>query len=451
MTHLRRLLLAVLLPAAALPAAAQEPLSLRDALARADSMAFANRIAAAQVARAGADREASLAGVIPAARLEAGYTRSNDPLVAFGFQLRQRTVTPASFDPALLNNPPATGDFQAGLAAEVPLINLDAWAGRAAASRAADAEAARAAWTRTSVQVQVTEAWARAVVAAERVRMLEAAQTSAASHVREADRLAQQGLVTRSDVLLASVEQGEVETQLESARGDREVALRHLALVIGTPGDTALRVPDSLPSPAARPAPPPDTTRSDVLAARLSLEAADAGATRAGRAMLPRLNGFGRYDWHDPNTPFGGRGMWTAGVQLSWSPFTNPHDVAARSAARADAAAARQAMALAEATAALEVVEARIRAQVAERALEIAERAVAQSVEAHRVVARKYAGGLVTISELLDAAALETATRLRLSQARLDLVMTQGRLRHASGVDLTALADALDLKGGDAP
>jgi outer membrane protein TolC len=445
-----RLVAAVLLLAPASRAGAQEPLSLRVALARADRLAFPNRLATAQVARADADRTASLAGVIPAARIEMGYTRSTDPLVAFGFQLRQRTVTSASFDPDLLNNPAARGDFQTGFSADVPLINPDAWSARAAASRAADAEAARADWTRTGVQVRVTEAWAGAVVAAERIRMLEAALASAGAHVREAERLAREGLVTRSDVLLASVKQGEVETQLESARGDREIALRHLALALGTPEDTALLVPDSLPA-LGFVAAAADTGRSDVRAAQLSLEAADAGAARAGRTMLPRLNGFGRYDWHDPNTPFGGRGMWTAGVQLSWSPFTNARDIAARSGARADAAAARAAAALAEATAALELTEARIRAQVAERALVIAERSVGQSVEAHRVVARKYAGGMVTISELLDAAALETASRLRLSQARLEVVVTQGRLWRESGADLRRLADALEAGGGAAP
>ena len=93
-----RLVAAVLLLAPASRAGAQEPLSLRVALARADRLAFPNRLATAQVARADADRTASLAGVIPAARIEMGYTRSTDPLVAFGFQLRQRTVTSASFD-----------------------------------------------------------------------------------------------------------------------------------------------------------------------------------------------------------------------------------------------------------------------------------------------------------------------------------------------------------------
>jgi outer membrane protein TolC len=441
-----------LLVALAVPAAAQAPLSLRDALARADSVAYPNRVARAQVARAGADHDATLAGVLPSARLEAGYTRSTDPLVAFGFLLRQRGVTTASFDPDLLNNPAARGDVQTGFAAEVPLVNLDAWSARSATSRAAEAEMARADWTRSGVQLRVTEAWAGAVVAQERVYMLEAAHGAAGSHVRQAERLANQGMVTRSDVLLASVRQGELEAQLEAARGEREIALRHLALAIGTPEDTTLRVPDSLPTLAvARAGTSPASVRSDVQAAHLAREAADAGAERAGRALLPRLNGFGRYDWHDANTPFGGKGMWTAGVQLSWSPFTSAREVAARGAAQADAAAARDAAELAEATAALELAQARIRAQVAERSLVIAERAVSQGVEAHRIVGRKYEGGLVTISDLLDAAALETSTRLGLARARYGVLVTRGVLLRAGGLDLAALAEAIESEGRTTP
>lgn len=444
----------VLLALALLPAAltAQQPTSLRQALARADSTAFPNRMAGAQVARADADRTAALAGVLPSARMEAGYMRSNDPLVAFGFLLRQRGVTGASFDPGLLNNPAARGDMQAGFAAELPLINLDAWSGRTAAAHAAGAESARADWTRSGVQVLVTEAWAGAVVARERVRMLESLLAAAGAHVRQAERMADQGLVTRSDVLRASVHEGTIEAQLEAARGEQEVAVRSLALAMGTPDDTSLAVPDSLPAAPllAQPA-STDSGRSDLRAAHLAQAAAEAGADRAGRAMLPRLNAFGRYDWHDPTTPFGGRGMWTAGVQFSWSPFTSAREVAARGAARADAVAAREAAAQAEAAADLEVARAQIRARVAGRSLAIADRAVLQGAEAHRIVTRQYEGGLVGISDLLDAAATETATRLGLARARLELVASQAALLRAQGQDLTRLADALEGEGRKTP
>jgi len=64
---------------------------------------------------------------------------------------------------------------------------------------------------------------------------------------------------------------------------------------------------------------------------------------------------------------------------------------------------------------------------------------VTQGAEAHRIVARKYAGGLATIAELLSAAALETQTRLGLSGARYQAIVADAAARQAAGADLMAL------------
>lgn len=429
---------------------AQAPLTLGEAVARADTGSHASRLARTRVDRAASGRSMAVAGLLPTLRLEGGYTRSNDPLVAFGFLLRQRAVTPASFDPGLLNAPPARGDMQVGGVVELPLLNLDAWSARSAVSRALDAESAGAKWVRASVQLQVLEAWAGAVVARERVLMLEAAHTAARSHVRQAARLAEQGVVTRSDVLLAEVKSGAVEVQLAQARGDCVIARHRLALAMGAPDDTLFVLPDSLPAVTLS-VPEGVAPRADVEAARYAAEAEAANAAGAGRAMLPRLNAFGRYDWHDQQVPFGGTPMWTAGIQMSWSPFTSPRDVAARRTAQADAARAREASALAAATAEMDRVEARVHAEVAVQGLGIAERSVAQSAEAHRVMGRKYEGGLVTITELLDAAALETSSRVGRAQARYEALVASGALWRASGHGLEALAGIVDGEGGMAP
>jgi outer membrane protein TolC len=71
--------------------------------------------------------------------------------------------------------------------------------------------------------------------------------------------------------------------------------------------------------------------------------------------------------------------------------------------------------------------------------LDIAEVSVAQGAEAHRIVAKKYAGGLATVAELLSAAALETQTRLGLSDARYQAIVADAAARQAAGADLMAL------------
>ncbi|HMV33437.1 MAG TPA: hypothetical protein PKA50_15065, partial [Gemmatimonadales bacterium] len=133
-TSLVRLVLGAALAAA--PLGAQQPLTLGEALARADTAGYANRIAAgATQARAG-DALAPYRGILPSVRLEAAYLRTTDPLNSFGFLLRQRAVTPAAFNPATLNDPAAIGNLMTGVVVEQPLFNADAWLGRSAARAA---------------------------------------------------------------------------------------------------------------------------------------------------------------------------------------------------------------------------------------------------------------------------------------------------------------------------
>jgi outer membrane protein TolC len=425
--------------------AAQEPLTLAQAFRRADSAAFANRIAAGDARVSGAQATAALQGILPTVRAVAGYVRSNDPLAAFGFTLQQRGVTLESFNPAGLNYPAAVTNWNGGFVAEVPLINVDAWYGRAAASSAAAAAGASTLWTREATRVDVVRAYFGAILATEQATTLVAAAEAAHAHVRQAQSMVTNGMATRSDALLAAVQAGQVDAQVIGANGEARLARTRLAMLLGQPRDTSFTLPDSLPSAAALHALPgaaqPDsaTARLDVTAARLGVEAAERGVRRANAKYLPRINGFGRYDWNSPDQPFGGQGSYTVGIMASWSPFSGASEIAARQEARGRAEAANAGAQAAEAAAQVERQATATWHEVALARLDIAETAVIQAAEAHRIVARKYAGGLATVAELLSAAAVETQARLALSDSRYQVIVTDAAARQASGQDLMAL------------
>lgn len=445
---IRPLLSILLALAATTPLGAQAPLSLAEALDRADAGGYQNRIAQSQARQQRAQTGAALQGILPTVRITGGYARTNDPLGAFGFSLQQGGVTAASFDPERLNNPTPVSNWSSGLTAEVPLFNADAWLGRSAASRAADAADAAAQWTREATRLDVVRTYYGAILAGERVRTLTAALAAASAHVRQAESLVENGMATPSDALLAQVQRGRVEAQLIAARGASSLTHRQLALLIGQPETTGFALPDSLP-PAERlrnvlGAPTTDghDQRADLAAAQLGVEAARTDVRRATAVLLPRLNAFGKYDWNNPDTPFGGRGRYTVGVMASWTPFAGGAQLAERRAALARADGARAMAEAAEATAALEQQAAAIDLDVAIAQLDIAELAVLQGSDAHRIVARKYAGGLATVAELLTAAAVETETRLGRAAARYQAIVAAAARRHAVGgnlMDLTAL------------
>ena len=426
-----------------------QTVSLREALARADVSAFANRGAAAEARAGAAAASATLRGVLPSVRLEGGYVRTTDPLGAFGSLLRQRAVTPEAFDPARLNYPDAIGNVTAGTVVEQPLFNADALFGRRAALHAADAASASEGWVRSGTRAGVIAAYYGAVLTHESVRALDTALASAQAHQRQAESMHRNGMVTRSDALLAAVRAGDVEARLVGARGDSSLAGARLALAIGAPLDSAriraVRLPDAAAIRVLLAAPQPAAAeRPDVEAARLGLAAARADARRASALLLPRINAFGRLDWNAPDAPFGGESGWTAGVMLSWSPFSGGAELAERRAAGARRDRAAAMADAAEAQAQLEMRAAETRVAVALARMDLAERAVAQSIEAHRIVTRKYEGGVASITELFDAAAAETGARLAFADSRYQAILAAVDRLRAHGGDVSTIVTLED-------
>jgi outer membrane protein TolC len=445
--------LALLAAAATLvtsPAGAQ--LTLREAFHRADQAAYGNRIAAGAAGAQRAQTLAPLKGILPNVRLEAGYVRTTDPIGVFGSTLRQRVVTQANFDPQRLNYPSATGNYQGGVVVEQPLLNADAWIGRTAAVHAYDASRASEEWTRLTTRVDVVRAYYGAILASERVATLQAAAAAAHAHVAQAEAMVRQGIVTKSDALLASVRAGEADAQLAEAEGSAATAGRQLTVLLGGDGAgqapelAARRLPSTnrivaeVASDTGAVAPRP---RADVSAASDGLAAARDEALRARSTLLPRVNGFARYDWNSPARIYAGDRNWTVGVMASWSLFAGASEMADMKATAARAAAAGAQAEAATANARLEAEQTRTGLAVALKRLDIAERAVSQSAEAHRIVGRKYEGGLATVVELLDAQAAETQSALALSQARWGAIVAAAERRRALGLDPATLA-ALD-------
>lgn len=439
MPSLRYTLLLILLAAPG-PLRAQEapgPLSLGRAFAIADSQAYANRLAGAALDLRTSERDQTLKGILPSLRVEGGWTRTNDPLNAFGFALRQRSITQASFAPARLNFPDPISNIGAGVVAELPLLNPDAWLGRRAAGAAVDAADAMTLWSRATARLDVVRAYYGGVLAREQVGAYQAGWTAAQSHVRLARSLQAQGLVTRSDVLLAEVKAGEIEASLLSARGQAELAGRQLGLALGVPDSVIARLPDSLPDLArlARlDSIPEPTLRADVAAAEAGADAARQDVDRATSQLLPRINSFGRLDYNQPDR-IGGSPSWTVGVMVSWSFFGGGSELVARKAAQARAVAAATEAEAARARAALELASRRNDLEVSRATALIAARAVEQASEAHRIVTRKYEGGLATVTELLESAAVETRTRVERAAAVYQAIVAAAAWRVASGHD----------------
>ncbi|MCU0635225.1 MAG: TolC family protein [Gemmatimonadaceae bacterium] len=448
--------LVVLAAMVARPASASAQLALADALREADRHNVANRVATATVAADRARALGALAGVLPTARIEVGALRTTDPIGAFGTSLRQRTITATDFDPPRLNFPAPISNVGTALVGELPLVNADAWAGRRAARGAVEAGDAAREWTRVGTRVEVIRAYFGAVLATERVTTLSASVRAAQAHLRQAQAMTREGVVTRADALLAAVRAGDLDALLAEARAAADDARRQLLVSIGrevrADPEVQLPLPAALPDgDAIRRVVAPDTgdvpmawsSRPDVRAASAGRRAARADARRTQGALLPRVNAFARYEWNTPSALFAGRSNWTVGVMGS---LPLVHSATAWGDAQGASARARAADAGADgalARARLEDAATRSALRVALERLTIAEQGAAQGTEAQRIVEKRYAAGLASIAELLDAQAAATATALAWSHARYAVIAAAAERRRAIGGDPGTLV-ALD-------
>jgi outer membrane protein TolC len=431
-------------------------LSLTDALREGDQYGFANRIAIANADADEARARLPLKGILPTARVESGVVRTTDPIGAFGTTLRQRVVTAAAFDPARLNDPAAISNVQGGLVLEIPLFNADAYGALRSTRAAARASSAIADWTTITVRVNVVRAYYGAVLATEKVSMLVQARGAADAAVHQVQLMMQQGLVTRADVLQADVRATDVASQLIGARNDARSAKQQLAVLLGRtdgtlpvlptalPADEAIRTLAALDTSAAAPS-GTIATRADVRAAREAVAAAEGDRTRATAMLLPRVNSFARYDWNAPNGLFAGHKNWTVGVMASWALSSGGSELADIAGAKARAVSARASEQAVIAQVAADADATRRGVVVALERLDLAERAAMQSLEAHRLVDKRYGAGLATIAELLGAESSATGAALAGSAARyalIDAIATHRRAIGANPADLSTLETA---------
>jgi len=437
------------------------PFSLSEALAEADRAAFPNRRAVATTEVERSRTAPSLKGILPSARIEAGFVRTTDPIGAFGTLLRQRRVTSVAFDPTRLNDPLPANNLLGGIVLELPVFNADALTGWQAARTATRASEAAADRVQHDVRFSVVRAYYGAVLAQEKVTVLLDAERAAHSAVQQVESMIRQGLVTRADALQSRVRAADVSMQLSMARHDAVTAAHQLALLLGRSFDARhaqdaqiIVLPHGLPSDssilallpgvetraASSTTMPTVNQRDDLRAAKLGFDAARLDVRSATATLLPRVNGFARYDWHSPTTLYAGRPNWTLGIMASWSVFGGGNELVALAGARARARLAAAAHEAATAQAQLEVAQVERSLSVTREHLDLAAQAAAQSREALRLIDKRYASGLATVAELLGAENSAMAAALRHAAARYDLIVALAAHRHANGADPASLA-----------
>lgn len=437
--------LALMLFLAAGPVSGQEPDVESGAgerpltMAKAEALALeGNRTLAASRERSRAARaraDASEAFLLPGVGLDAGYTRSDDPVAVFGTKLRQGVFREADLALDRLNHPDFIDDWTGAVGARWTALDVGLWARRDAAHSGARASALGVQRTREAVVYRTRLLYLQSVRADARLgaalRAEEAARTT-----RDMMRSRRnEGLLTDADLLQAEAALADASARhvaAEQAVADaRDLLALHLGLeegVVPVASDTAWTLPG-----VETEGDPNLIRRADLRASRAGVEAVEARTREAKAGRLPSVETFARLSTHAPEIFDDREEDLTLGVQLSVPLFTGGRLGAAVSEAEAMERAARIEHEDRLRTARADLARARRAVKAADRGVEAAEAAHTAAAEAHRLMRRRFQEGLATTDELLRAEAraarLATAAvdaRARHQQARATLLFQRG-------------------------
>ena len=377
--------------------------------------------------------------------------RTDDALNAFGVKLSQRKATfndfgigqftgPGSLDvaPDSLDRPTAVNNFNTRLEAQLPIYtggliegNIEKAQAYIKAAQNGDAMA------RQQVIFNVLQAYQGVHAARAFVGVAKQAEAATAAMVKTIDNLVKEGVVVKSDLLSAQVRLQNVRIQLLQANNAVVAALDQLHILLGIPLSQPLDVgapvmPSVVHGSAADLRALALADNPGLKAMRDQVDASEADVKIAKAGLYPQIGLMVRQDWNDRNVGFGAS-SYTVGASLSWTAFDGKVTRGAVDRAMAGHDEQRARLLQAENGVALQVDEARRKAEEAEFRLEALRLAVTSANAAADLVNKRYANGVATIVELLGAEAQQDKARADVVAAEYELALERAGLKLAIG------------------
>jgi outer membrane protein len=418
------------------PPAAALPLTIEEAIRR--GLETSHRLEEAQARVEGTEAVADqrLAATRPQVAAQAGYTRTNH-VEEFG------VVRPNN--EFVVIYPDVPDNYRTRLDAQWPLYDggkrhwIERAARRDAVVSTGDEEALR-----QDLRLEITRAYWTLVTASESRRVVDESVAGIDAHLRDVRNQLEAGLIPPNEVMAVEAQRSRQRLLSIQARTTRDVAEAELGRLVGVAPGTTIQpatsaaaladIPvnlESLVSEARRNRPEYGALSERVLAAADREKAVAAG-------MKPTIAAVGGVDYASPNPRIfprqdAWRHSWDAGVNVNW-PFLDGGRTRAEIAEAAAATrAARARLAEFEAVLAVEVRQRFSELEASRAAIEAADDGVRAATEAHRVVGERFAAGVATSTDILDAQIALLQAGLDRTQAVANARMADARLSRAIG------------------
>jgi outer membrane protein TolC len=381
--------------------------------------------------------DAARGAMLPKIDALENFSWTDNPTQVFSNQLNQQEFSAGNFALDQLNYPGAMSNFDTVFRFSQSIFS----GGRLFAQfEKADFGASAAAWrmlrTRQQVAFAVVRAYYGAVLAEQRIGVVERALASARAHLAQAENLFAHGMAVKADVLRTRVMVGTLEQEQISARNDMMVSQAVLAHVLGDE-DQELAPEVSPPElAAAGGAPMPamnamvsaaQSRRAEARITQTLVEAAKRGVTIAQAGYLPEIDLAAQYQNDSQHLTRAGNSyaVFVTGRLNIFNGMSTYAKIDAARAALARAKTRRQEM----------LHEIALEVQTAWRGLETARESVAvarrdndYAAAALKILDDRYGAGLATNVEVLEAQASRKDADMRLVAARVAVMVSRAAL-----------------------
>lgn len=383
---------------------------------------------------------------LPSLKLSAGYTRLSDvpagtfviPANAFGPGVPQDPIV-NTIAPAIQNTYTLKATVQQQLFTGFRLANN---------SKAAELseKASKEEFEKDKIDLiyNVRSAYWNLFRAIEVKKVVDENVAQVAAHLKDAQNLFQQGMITNNDVLKVQVQLSSVRLLQIDAKNAVELATINLNNVIGLPLETQIEIASSIMNEALPFDDVPElirkasANRQDIKALESRLMAGEAAVKMAQSGYYPQASLTGNYYYNRPNSRYFPtkdefKPTWDLGVTVNFDAWNWGATKYQAKQAQAQAAQAKDALGMLRDGVSLEVTQNYLALQKAKEKITVAKESIEQAEESYRITSEKFKRGVALTTDLLDAEVAVLRAKTDHTDALVEYELAEARLLKAVG------------------
>ena len=432
-------LILLLLLAVAMTAYAEETITLEQAVETALKNNPGLKAADAQVEAAQAGITRSRSGFLPKVNLSETWSKTDNPLMVLGTKLNQEIVTPADFNPVVMNDPDTLSNYNTRLSVMQPVFNGGKeYLGVTQARLANEAALQDRNRTRQETMFNVVKAYYGLLLAQAYDKVAAQSLETSAANVKLAEARFKAGAVLQSDLLRAKVQYAEVKEMATRSENGVKLAAANLNFAMGVPQGARFEVEGALSAQDMK----EDldgmiaealSLRPDLVSLGLNRKNAEANVKQARADYIPSLNLMGQVDWNSDRLAGSDAKSWAVMAVLQWNLFDGLVTTSHVREASANSGRMRALDDQMRAGVQLQVRQAFYTLAASIDRITATSSSVQEAEEGFRIVQKRYEAGMTTLVDVLGAENALIRARTGALQALYDNNVAAAELKMAAG------------------